>query len=153
MKLFCAVIHIDQKKIVQEKILYEGIPVKPLLVSLRKILELAYGDFSHDVNVLAGSAADQDILGFVFIKHLEIIVSSDLLTVRGGLDELYNIRRERFIFLQRGGDQVTLRIIYKQINFCDRMQFIYRFLYYLCGDHTLPPAVWGDGERLRSSNR
>ena len=82
MKLLCPVVYIHQKQIIQQQILKEIIPVKPLLIRNDKVLQLTYRNLSYHIDIFAGSSGNQDVQQFSLVHNLQKMMDANHLAVR-----------------------------------------------------------------------
>ncbi len=112
MKLLRAVIYVNKQKIVQQKIFYKVILVKPLLVRNDEILYLENGDLADHISVLAAPLHKKHILQLPVVQHLKKLTARYYLTVRGRHDK----RKDRLLVTVRlrkaGRQNLTVRINY-----------------------------------------
>ena len=62
MELLRAVVDINEKKVVEKKVLDEVIFIESFLVGHQKILDLERCQLSYNVNIIAAALGKQDIL-------------------------------------------------------------------------------------------
>ena len=87
MELLGPVVDIHQEQIVQQKVLEEIVPVKPLLVCDDQVLQLAHRNLPHHVYILARPLRNQNIQQLALVHNLQQMMDPYHLAVRRRIRE------------------------------------------------------------------
>ena len=128
MKLFRAVIDVDEKQVVEQKIFDKIVLIKALIVGDQQVLHLKRSHLSDHVGVVAASARQQDIFKLRIVVHLEKLVTLKLLAVRRGINKQH--RRVHILphLVKRRRQYISLRVDNPDIHSADLLDSLYRIL-------------------------
>ena len=122
MELLRAVVDINEKKVVEKKVLDEVIFIESFLVGHQKILDLERCQFAYHINIIAAAFCEQDVLKLVLIKHFKELITGNHLAVRRRIHKREYGAFILFRMLECGSQDLSLHITDAKVNSCNLFQ-------------------------------